>query len=450
MTPDPRQSSSSRPPVRIPWDTVQTRPTQPEHAESQPLTSGELSHLDRVTRRVHAELRTLINAFPAHARNASELSRQLGVDRTTCHRIVSEVQTPYKGPETAVRLPGAKGLAQFTQAIRGKGVSLELVDSAEAAVQQLAQAIRAIAGSQSRLGRRFQAEHRHESSPASSDGPAGEHHAREQIHDAGAFLTGHATDISIATLIFRPHPEDPTRLDRAQLRAFLGHRMRRDAMPFSLFWFEGSEPNLPPENALNFATLDRKRVRGLSQGVVLSEFSTDPLPLVTSRGPSSRTILQIDPRDLDEGEPFDLVLAGRADANEVHPTHDDPPVHEVWKLGRYPERVLVFDTYLHRSMARACIPTAGAFLVSPFLGETMAYRWLDRYPTTPPLEVLSNGIAHASHPARARYGEMLSHLFDRIGWDPNEFVGYRCTIERPIFSAGYCMTFDYSTQAPPS
>jgi len=426
-----------------------TGPVQSAPPDRGTLTPDELSELDRTARRAHAELRSLVNAFPPASRNASELSRQLGVERTTCQRIVSEVTTPYKGPEAAIRLPGVKGMGQFTDAARRHGIRRELVDSADAAIHQLAQSIRAIAGSQSALGRRLQggpATNDHSGARAASDPPW----ASDQFLASGVALTGHLTDVSVATLIYRPSPTVPGRLDRAQLRAFLGHRMRRQAMPFSLFWFEDqpeSEPQAPP---LSFSTLDLEPVEGRSQGVVLPQYSTNPLPLITSRGPASRTILQIDPSEMGDGDPFDLVVAGRSDAMDSNPANDSPPVHEVWKLGRYPERTLIFDVLLHRSMARACIPSIGVYLVSPFLDETQEYRWLDRYPTTPPLQVMPPGLDQMGHPECDRYPEMLGHLFERVGWEPGEFVGYRCAVHNPIFSAGYCMSFDYSSQDTPT
>jgi hypothetical protein len=37
----------------------------------------------------------------------------------------------------------------------------------------------------------------------------------------------------------------------------------------------------------------------------------------------------------------------------------------------------------------------------------------------------------------------MQHVFERVGWDPEQFVGYRCEVAYPVWQAAYCMLFDF-------
>ena len=40
---------------------------------------------------------------------------------------------------------------------------------------------------------------------------------------------------------------------------------------------------------------------------------------------------------------------------------------------------------------------------------------------------------------------VLSHLhFDHAGWNPDEFVGYRCVVDYPLWRCAYHAVFDFT------
>lgn len=426
-----QSTAGARAPVRI--DTPSAL------ASDEPLVAEELERLETVARRVHEELREVVRALPGSG--ASQLSRELGVERTTCQRVVQAVTVAFAGAGLVGKLPGVKGLRQFLAASREAGAEASLVDGAEAAVDALETLMHDLGGSQSRLVRRLEASG---GTLAAADllvevereGPI-----RERLFEAGTQLTGQFSDLSLATFVFRPSPGQPQLIDMGQLRGFFGHHMRRDAMPFSVHWWLHAAEEAGDES---FRTLDREPLRGRSAGIVLEQFSSRPLPQITSRGPRDRRVMVIDPSSLEEGSAFDVVTAGRTDAGQPHPAHDTPPRHEVWVLGRFPARVLLFDVFLHRSMARQCIPSVGRYVITPSLSETMDRRWLDRFSGGPTLQLLEPGLGQVAHRAYPRYRQLLQHFFDRLDWDPADYVGYRCEAVYPQWGAGYCMTFDYA------
>ena len=48
-----------------------------------------------------------------------------------------------------------------------------------------------------------------------------------------------------------------------------------------------------------------------------------------------------------------------------------------------------------------------------------------------------------------RYAEVSRYFFNRLDWDPGEFIGFRCGLRYPVWRGGYCMSFDFSGNRPP-
>lgn len=418
-----------------------------EARELHAVSEQDRERADRVARRLHGELRGLIRQLPEPDRGASALARILGVDRTTCQRVVSAVEKPYPGPVVLSQVPGVRGLQQFIDGMRSVEQDASAVDSAEAAIESFAELIQDLGGSQTRLVKRLASVGVVEKPGGPLEEAASDSEIRRRLFDCGVQLCGQYSQVSIATFVFRPNPATPERIDMAQLRGFIGHRMRPDAMPFSVQWWV-VPPVEPDADEDGFRTLDRTPILGRSQGVLLEEFSSRPVPAVTSRGPSDQRVMLIDPATASRHEKFDVVTAGLLEGAQLHPTLDSPPLHEVWMLGRFPARTLIFDVLLHRSMARACIPGVGRYVISPALNESMERRWLDRFPGGPRLQILEPGIAGLAHRAYPRYPEAMRVLFDRIGWDPGDYITHRCEVDLPQWGAGYCMSFDYAREDP--
>ncbi len=408
------------------------------------VAEADVERADRVARRLHAELRGLIAHLAPEDRGASAMSRALGVERTTCQRVGSAVAGAYPGCKLLGALPGVRGLSQFVEGMRDAGVEASAADSAEAAVESFQRLIRDLGGSQTRLVKRLASVGVVQSKNETIESEEGESAVRRRLFESGRQLCGQHSEVSLATFVFRPTPGREDRIDMAQLRGFLGHRMSPQAMPFSVQWWVAPEEAAREPMDERYHTLDRDPIQGRSQGVLLEEFSSSPLPTITSRGPSDQRVVLIDPSS--NGDPFDVVTANLVEGAQTHPAHDSPPMHEVWVLGRFPAKVLLFDVLLHRSMARACIPGVGRYVISPSLNESMDRRWLDRFPGGPRLQLVDAGLERAENPCYPRYEELLAHLFGRLGWSASEFVGYRCEVEYPQWGAGYCMSFDYARE----
>ncbi len=406
------------------------------------LDEAEFSEAALISRRLHAELRGVVSLLPAEERGASAMSRGLGVDRATCQRIVSALGAGEATPTTLVQLPGVLGLRQFLEAMGKRGMlGAEQRESASAAVDRFAEFLDRVAGSQRRLRERLMAGELvgedFTTGHSGCDDPA----VRAILAETAARVTGRWTETAITLRLVRAVPGNPRQTEEASVRGMIGHSARAQAVPLVV-----GQSTWHAEEGLSesvHATLDRKPASGATPSSLLPEFCTDPLPSVVSRNAGSRIVHLIDAPAGLGGRAMDIVLASREAKPEAHPATLRPAVGELWNLVTFPSRHMVFDTYLHRDVARKCLPSLETHLWSPEVGRQGATRWSTRFPGGPTLRLLGPGLNGAGTGAYARMGELTARLFAGMGWEPEEFIGYRCEVDYPIWRAGYCMVFDF-------
>jgi hypothetical protein len=403
---------------------------------SVPLSPEEVRRGERVAARLHTDLGRIVAQFPPHAAGGSAMARYLDIVRNTCQRVITALSDAEPSIHTLAKLPGVKGLEQFLEAARGRGVDGPAIEVAESAVRDFEAFVEESGRSHSGLIARIEAP-----SATTIDDPADSEEARAELVAGAARVTGRLVDATVSTYIFAPDREDPGRLHQVLATALIGNTVTPGAMPVVLTSGQTSEWDDTVERSTTF--LDESPVRGSTPQAILEPFTTHPLPTVTTRGEPGNLIHVIDPRGLDGRATFDVVTCLRS----VHPIRDPetgkPTLDEVWTLVNAPTRRLVQDVFLHADMERDYRPSMDALMWYPNLSVPGGDKWVARFPAQPRLELLGPGLDRIATSAYARRAELARYLFDRVGWSPDEFVGYRCEVAYPIWRAGYCMTFSY-------
>jgi hypothetical protein len=414
---------------------------RPRSAE--PLTESEHAAAEQVSRRLHAELRGVVSLMALPERGASAMARTLMVDRATCQRIVGAIARPDASPETLVQLPGVEGLRQFVAAVAHRvndPVARERLTATTAAIDRFETLLTELGRSQRRLKERLDAGKGFAATQALvPHAGADSERTREALFHAGAGLTGRWSAATISVSVIRPLA-DATKTESARVLGLIGHQWRDECVPLEV----GQTATLRSvEEGSLFANLDGEPLAGAAVGTLIPEFSASPAPRCTPRAIGPRVVQMIDTAE-HAAQPIDIVTAVRTAVPDRHPATMQPAVGEVWSLQHIAARRLVFDTFLHRDIARRCIPSLEVHLWRPDVSRHAAARWSTRLPGGPRLEVLGQGLAATGTPAYARHRDLLDHVFTRTGWDPDEFVGYRCEVAYPAWRAGYCMLFDFT------
>ncbi len=402
-----------------------------------PLSSEQWGRAERLASRLRGELGSIVAALPEHARGASGMARHIDVVRNTCQRVVSVLAEPAADAGTLARLPGVKGLEQFLDGCARVGVDQSLVALGGAAVRDFDRFIRENAGSQSKLADRI----------AAAEAGADAHtlcsvEARADLFNAAANVTGRACEVAISLEAYRPAPGQPDKIERAVVNGLIGTTVTPGGIPASILAGDTLDPESEPQPAP--VSLDEQPAKGVTPSAILAEFSTTPLPTVTTRGPGSQLVQVVDPERLEPGQMFDIVTARRFTHPRLNPD-GSPALDSVWSLVNCPSRRLIFDVYFHREMERMFRPAVDAQMWYPNLESPTGDRWLTRFPAQPKLQLLGVGVSAAASPFYTRHAELTARTFERLGWNPNDLVGFRCEVEYPIWRAGYCMSLDYVT-----
>ena len=274
------------------------------------LTSQEWADAERVAARLYAELHRLIECLPEHARNASGMSRHINVLRATCQRVVQAVQSYDQSPAIFAKLPGIEGLNQFINGCADAGCDPGDIAAVRSAITSFERLVTLAGGSQAKLIDRIAAG-RPGVSPSAYSLSTPE--ARMDLHEAAVRVTGRSCEVSLAIYAFRIAQDDPAVLERALAKGLMGSLVMPGGMPMVMSsgdTLRVDQPTSGPDRTM--------------PETVLKPFTTDPLPLVTSRNRRGKLYQIVDPSQTD-GDLIDVVTALKARHPLMDPSLGNDP-----------------------------------------------------------------------------------------------------------------------------
>jgi hypothetical protein len=388
------------------------------------------------------------------------MSEWLGVTKPICQRLLRAVRHRGDALTALSFFPGAKGLRQFVQAAQRRECEPALVAAATAGIDQYELVIHEHGGSQTRLlaalGSPTRGVDRDDEGTADAVTSDRLLKSRMSVFEGMRHLAGREFDTQVAVFLYRPCDDDPDRIDCVTAMGMIGIRRSADSLPIC------------PLNRFSFATRDDveeagSHVEGLggepvASGApvsVLGQFCSKPLPAVVAREMAGQLSVLIDP-DSTSRDPLDVVLGTRF-GRVPHPALGEVKMQDCSLVSEGPSRHMLMSVHLHRSLAQRSIPSLACFalgnrgpVAAPDTGEhgtapvnLASQRWFDRLPNPPRLEHLGLGLEQAGSTAYPKITNLVEHLCASQSWDTDEFVGYRCQMDYPVWGVQYQMSFDF-------
>jgi len=409
---------------------------------SRPLSPQEWTACDRVALRLREALGALIATLPAQVQRASAMSRELGVVRNTCQRVVRAMSEPTATAEFLVHLPGVRGLSLLVDAIEGRGGKAADVVEARTAVEQYGRLIRSLAGSHAKLTKRITATNPHELELVPKHVRDRSRAARKQLCLAAAEILGRHSALDTRTSFLRLAPTDGEVLEHLTIMAQVGIVARQDALPlFIVNAPSGTRPS--GASSPGPSPLSEPITRGQSQTLVLREFCTGDPPLITRRTEEGKILQLIDFESLHHGTPVDLALAFRAAMPYRNSETGRPELTGVWMLINSPVEHMIFDVFLHEDLERRIRTSVEAHLYRMPLEARPGDRWLTQLPGTLKLELLGRGLRNAGSGTYPKKVALMDRVLREVGWVADQFIGFRCEVEYPVWRGGYRIPFEY-------
>lgn len=402
---------------------------QTSHPETDlaPLASDELHAVDRALRRVHEAMRGFWAAWPIDRRNPTRVSKELGVDRTTCQRVSALVRDPFALAPMLDSMPGPKALRALADAAeqRDAPASAETLSQLRAAVDAFDELLHATAGSLARLKRRAVSPTAEVAAPRPAP-PTGAS-AQESMFHAAHEITRRRAIANASVGIYDARGVRDGELRHVRVSGNYAMVAEPAAVPMVLEAFDGTggrdddgwqrTPRLitPMTNA-NWRHVPVSRTPGFSAQAMEITRSTTPSDVYIS------TVFPVpDPRTLDR------------------------PVEESWYVLYSPTAALVFDLYLHESIARRCLVSLDVHLWQTSFANAPHGKWHTRLPTAPPIVQLGRGVGHAPSSLHPRHEELTGEAFRLADADPEEYIAFRCEERFPVWRSGYRYELDFGT-----
>ena len=402
-----------------------------------PLRPAEAAGLADALADVRSAVGAVLEWVPAKSRRATDLARHLGMDRATVHRLIALSHSHGKGLEIVERAPGVEGMRGLIEAADAQGAPQRLTRGLTRAIDEFERVVREIAGSKRSLERRIRATVPVSSAETVAEAERRNRQARREMMLAAAEVLGKRVEVRADVALFRASRERAGWLDCVQARGVFGCRARDGARPMVIDYrnrapHEGGAGDEPGAGAAITALLEG--------------FSSDPAPLVVSRGVGGRVRHVVDPARTRDGRSVDVAVAHRLPASCRHPGDDEEDRRlEVGALVREPTGALIMDVYVEPAVLRGCTPAAELYVWSPGLDSSLADHWLDRVEPAPTVQLLGQGLGGAATSLHERHAAFTAEVFGRAGWDPAGFVGFRMTADPPQWGGGYFLVFDFDT-----
>lgn len=376
-----------------------------------------------VASRVRAALSAVITALPGPPRHARELARVLRVDATLGWKVfkVAHGGDPLSA---ALHIPTRAALNGFRKAALRLGVSSDLLDALDSAIDDYEGLIETHAGDRATFDTML-------SGHALSGADIPLSHRRAAFH-ANSSIWGVQAEAQLTAAFFAPAAR-PGMLDLVGIRGFVGlKRLRPDVS-----WVVGRVRAAPDQGVPNpgvvWEPLDDD-ADASPEIPLLRRFCTHPLPRLRA----VRTASGIIEHEVVEGPVGNTgavtCFTGQVARNAVSSVPDETNrLGEVGVAVRTPCALLLLDLFMHESVFGRLAPQVRVY--SELLDQApypTGGRERGILPLREEVIYLGKGPMVAHSPAVPRYTEMAAFVFERLGWDGERFDLYRVSMRFPV------------------
>ena len=406
------------------------------HLEISTDTSTE-ARIQNVGRALSAAVRAVAEAIPGTPHGPVEVAKRLGIDKVLASRVLKAAR--HRDPVAALHdAPGPEPLRRFIRAARKRGVSDVLVEDAIQAVGSFEDLIRQEAGDRSALDVIL-------SAWLPEARATFELRRKQSAFRAMGQLKGAEGDLLYSTAILHPS-DDGVHLDVVWLFGLVGLKRLRPGSPVKF-----ATRRLVPENADRLPrTLTGETVGGLD-GLRLNQFCSAPPPELDVHRAGEVVHYTLADNGFGQRSACDLVFAevNLAEMPRYIVSEKSRKRHVFAEIS-VPVKLLVFDALVHRDVFVGHDP---GLVIYDTACEGVADpndpgRDIDRLDTSESIQNLGWGVDKFRSADEPRYADMLQHVWDSLGWKTDDFRGYRCRIDYPLYGSQVVIT--WPSDPPPT
>ncbi|MBL9030300.1 MAG: hypothetical protein JNM80_01155 [Phycisphaerae bacterium] len=354
----------------------------------------------------------------------------MGTDKGSASRLLKAMRS--RDPIAVVHLiPGPEPLRRLLRAARDRGVSEALIVAGEKSTDEFESLVRSAAGDRVRFDGIL-------STLLPEARVQNERRLKQLLYRGQSQLKGYSVDVDFTAIFIHPAPSE-TELEYGVVSGMLGVRRFRPNAVVRLVARRISDEHLPWQGT----TLQGKPIDHTVVGR-LDQFCTAPTAevVVEEAGDSVSTVLA--GSAYGPSHAVDLVLGHRSRLPAARYNVDggrslSGAGVEVDK----PTKLLHLDVFVHTDVYAGADP--GLVIVdTAFRGMANINdprRVPDRVDLIERVDSLGRGLGRVRASHIACYAEMLHHVVGSCGWNPDQFRGYRCLMQHPVYGTQVTMGF---------
>lgn len=393
--------------------------------------------VDRVVGGLQQALTALVSSVPGPPRRATELQRQLKIGTEQSWQVFRTVKAsdPF---EAALYVPKRGSIEKVLKAARLRELPAEVVSTVAEQFDEFERLIDRHAQDRETFEQMLS----RWSAPARTKADLA---AGKAIFSGMSHVRGVCSEVCIVSHLMHPSTGDQPH-DKATLRGELGLRRLRPGV-----FVANTTTTARREEIPIVSTLDGQPIDG-PQNTLLPMFCSTPTPQfkVSSSGDVVEHRLIGDEVGLTDT--VDFVDADVMRAIMPRSARRSKDTLAISGLIAIPTRRFLQDVLIHRDVLQDIEPRLVAY-------DTTETGLIDiRRPglLKDPLELfqglipLGYGLASFRAPGIPRYVDMIQHVCQKLGWNPDDLRGYRLDIEYPIYGAQYIIAFDLLDPSQPA
>lgn len=363
----------------------------------------------------------------------------LGVDRNLCQRVLAAARED--GLAFLLNTPGPAQMQQLVEGAALKGLDAERLLGLRSAIEAFSALVLEGDRGPGAFRRRVRELMSGGGSPTTERERAAD--PFELLHRAAVMVAGCELEARVNVGLMWPRNDIRMGVNVLMIQGHIGYSARPDGMPIvAQFadWVSDAEGRPVAESLVNESGSDARRV-------LLREFCSEPTPELVPSGPSGAGEHVLEPRSVAPGTKA-TVFTAVSTVQDPHPLLDETDRIRSFNAHlRLPSRRFLFDLYLHRSLASACVPGCAVQTWSPNIHINPLADWANVIPGGVRLEILGSDLRQAQSNAWPRHAELVRRAFSIAGRESSDFIGHRMDVRLPAWGAHYLMSFDY-THAP--
>lgn len=395
-----------------------------------------VTRIQRVGQSLAAAVRAVAKAIPGTPHGPVEVARRLGIDKVLASRVLKAAKQ--RDPVAALHdAPGPEPLRRFVRAARKRGVPSDITENADHAIAAFEDLIRQEAGDRSALDVIL-------SAWLPEARATFELRRKQAAFRAMGQLKGAEGNLLCSTAVIHPSA-DNVHLDVIWLFGLMGLKRLRPGSPVKF----ATRRFVPDDGSRLPRTLTGETVSGLD-GLRLNQFCSSPLPALNVQRAGDVVHYSLADHGFGLRSACDLVFA-EVNLAEMprYISSDKPRKRHVFAEISVPVKLLVFDALVHRDVFANHEPS---LIIYDTACEGVAdpndpARDIDRLDTSETIQHLGWGVDKFRSGDEPRYADMLRHVWQSLGWKTEDFRGYRCRIDYPLYGSQVVIT--WPSDSPP-